>query len=86
MKKLMKKASNEVLTNTEFSETLISGVSENLHDISMYLEENKGNLPIKSEVSIDELFQLVNKSIQDLDAVKDKLSSSEQWLYAIREA
>lgn len=79
----MKMACIEVFKNNESASRFLGGVSENLHDILLYLDTNKVALPKKSEVSVDELFQLVNKSIEDTDTIKAKIDSNYKWLNAL---
>ena len=82
----MKMASVEVFKNNESAARFIDCVNENLHDILLYLDTNKVALPKKSEVSVDELFQLVNKAIEDSDTIKAKLNVNEKWLNALTRA
>jgi hypothetical protein len=86
LKELMKMAAVEVFKSNESAGRFLGGVSENLHDILLYLNINKDDLPTKSEVSIDELFQLVSKAIKDADTIKAKLDSNERWLGALTRA
>ena len=82
----MKMAAVEAFKTNESAGRFLGGVSENLHDILLYLNTNKDDLPIKSEVSVDELFQLVNKAIEDADTIKARIDSNERWLDALTRA
>jgi len=80
MKELIKLASIEAFNSNESAGRFVSGISDNLHDILMYLSANKDNLPNKSEVSVNELFQLLNKSIEDMGSADSHINNSKKWL------
>ena len=86
MKELTKLVALEVLESNESAKLRNGGVSENLRDILMYLEANKPELPIKSEVTVDELFQLVESSIVESEAIERKLATNHKWLSALTKA
>ena len=76
-------AASEACDNNLSANRYMNTLSESLHDIQLYLDENKDVLPTKSEVSVEELFILINKTIDISTVVQDKLNQNANWLTAL---
>ena len=80
---LIKKAVKEALISNKDALQRTLRMSDSLHDILLYLNESKDELPTVSEVSVEELFGLVNNCITDYEKVARSLKESNEWLDAI---
>ena len=80
---LIKKAVKEALISNKDALQRTFRMSDSLHDILLYLNESKDELPTVSEVSVEELFGLVNNCITDYEKVARSLKESNEWLDAI---
>ena len=56
-----------------------------MNDIRIYLEDNRERLPHGSEVSVDELFKLMERNAKELQTALTELNTSKQWVKGILE-
>ena len=83
MIKLMQLASSVIQKENEECDRRLGSISENLHDIKLYLDVNKAELPTGSEVDIVELFDLLRLSLGDLARVQGSIAVNDKWLSAM---
>jgi len=85
MIKLMQLATNVIHKENEECDRRLASISENMHDIQLYLDVNKDALPAGSEVDIVELFHLLKISLGDLARVQESIAVNDKWLSAMRQ-
>ena len=79
-------AAKEIDKNGQSAFMGVETIKENLHDIMMYLEVNKLNLPSGSEISVDELFSLTRKCISEAEGASYELQQQNNWVKAVIES
>lgn len=52
---------------------------DNLHDLGMWLDANKQNLPDKSEVEHHELFTMIESLIKSQEKISTHLQAANEW-------
>lgn len=85
MNKLELLAADIIRRNNTSLDSLVSSVFENMSDIQLYLRENKEQLPDNSEVKIEELFSLVNASIESIEGAVNTIYDNQKILTALIE-
>lgn len=76
-------AVNEIHEKNNSGLTSAENLSDNVHDIKLYLDENFSNLPEKGEVTPQELMTLINSVITSMDSIVDDLRDANRWSSAI---
>ena len=61
-------------------------MSDNLHDIKMYLDANKDKLPEDSEIAVKELFKLIADCITHFNESDKHMAKTNEWLSALKES
>jgi hypothetical protein len=85
MSKLTFKAAKEAQEFNRKARNHLGNMSDNLNDIQLYLDENKEDLPDDSEISVEELFALVKKCIEDYEQVSLNLHECNEWILSLTE-
>ena len=83
MASLTKMAAQTILADTQIALQALGTVSENLADIKLYVDDNKGHLPGKSDVSPGELESLIKRNMQEVQYAQYKLITVTRWLNSI---
>jgi len=85
MSLLVNLAAREIDKNCQSARANVDAVMENLNDIMMYLNVNRLNLPNGSEVSIEELFSLMNRCLSESECISRELQQQKNWIKAVIE-
>ncbi len=84
MSVLIKKAVEQAWEHHQIAYKSLESMSDNIHDIKLYLDENRKDLPTKGEVSINELFVLTESCINSFEKSGDEMHNTNEWLLAIK--
>ncbi len=85
MSLLVNLAAKEIDKNCQLACASVDTVMDNLNDIMMYLDANRLSLPSGSEVSIEELFSLMNRCLSEFKCISRELQQQKNWIKAVIE-
>jgi hypothetical protein len=83
LQKLIIKAVSEADIRIKAALETQANISDSIHDIKLYLDDSKGSMPSGSEVTVDELFVLVDQCITAREKTEETLREARSWILAI---
>ena len=83
MNQLEKLAMKQALDSLNKAYGLLQSVTEGMHDIELYLNENKDVLPNNSEVKAHELLVIFDKALNGVSQMDEDLRAANEWQHAM---
>jgi hypothetical protein len=80
---LEKLAMKQALDSLNKAYGLLQSVTEGMHDIELYLNENNDVLPNSSEVKAPELRLIFDKALNGVSQIDESLRAVNEWQHAM---